>query len=61
MTFAIDPFGFGIQVDLAPAPELQVGFLVGIVFVSAVLGSVVLGWCELGWCVFVYWDACASC
>ena len=55
MAFAEDPFGFGIQVDLTPAPELQGGFSVGVVFVFGMLCSVVLRWCELGWGVFVWY------
>jgi hypothetical protein len=53
MAFAVDAFGLGGLVDLAPAPELQVGFSVGYVCWLGMLRFDVMRLCGLGRAVFL--------
>ena len=53
MALAIDTFGLGGLVDLAPAPELRVGFSVGYVRWLGMLRFDVMRLCGLGRAVFL--------
>ena len=56
VAFAVDPFGFGIQVDLAPAPEFQGGFL--LVLCLCLVCWVLLCWGGVDWVGVCSCDMC---